>query len=73
MKAYLLKKVRSTDEVGDEVPGDLSAQYVRAGLAKFRDEDDMKALRAEYRAKVGRQAYNGWDAKTLKAKMAEAE
>lgn len=35
--------------------------------------DDLKALRDEYQAKVGKRAYHGWDATTLKAKIAEAK
>lgn len=34
--------------------------------------ENMQALRAEYQAKMGKRAFPGWDAATLKAKMAEA-
>ena len=33
---------------------------------------DLKALRAEYREVVGKQAFNGWDAATLREKMKAA-
>lgn len=40
------------------------------------DDDDAKAaladLRAEYKKVVGKTAFNGWDADTLKAKIADA-
>ncbi|WP_343347638.1 hypothetical protein WJT74_05130 [Sphingomicrobium sp. XHP0239] len=36
-------------------------------------EEDLTTLRAEYKAKIGKQAYHGWDAATLRAKMAEAK
>lgn len=35
--------------------------------------EDLTALRAEYAAKVGKQAYWAWDAPTLRQKMAEAK
>ena len=34
--------------------------------------DDIAALRAEYREKVGRGPFNGWSAETLRQKIAEA-
>jgi hypothetical protein len=35
-------------------------------------EEELKALREEYQETVGKRAYHGWDAETLKAKIAEA-
>jgi hypothetical protein len=35
-------------------------------------QDERPALRAEYEAKVGRKPYNGWDADTLREKIAAA-
>lgn len=32
---------------------------------------DLTALRAEYQTKFGKRPFNGWDADTLKAKLAE--
>lgn len=41
--------------------------------AKAEDkEPDLHALRAEYKKVVGKKAFNGWDADTLKAKIAQA-
>lgn len=34
--------------------------------------DDLSALRAEYQNIVGKRAFHGWDADTLKTKIAEA-
>jgi hypothetical protein len=42
--------------------------------AKPADEpvvDDLSDLRAEYQAKAGKKPYHGWDADTLRAKIAE--
>jgi hypothetical protein len=36
-------------------------------------EEELKALREEYQDVVGKRAYHGWDAETLKAKIAEAK
>lgn len=35
-------------------------------------EPDIAAVRAEYRAALGKAPFNGWDIAALKAKMAEA-
>jgi len=34
--------------------------------------EDLTALRAEYREKLGKNPFNGWDAATLLAKIADA-
>jgi hypothetical protein len=36
-------------------------------------EEELKALREEYQEALGKRAYHGWDAETLKAKIAEAK
>lgn len=36
-------------------------------------EGDLTALRAEYLEKIGKRAFNGWDADTLREKIAAAE
>lgn len=35
------------------------------------ESDDRAPLRAEYQAKFGKKPFHGWDADTLKAKLAE--
>lgn len=35
-------------------------------------DDDLAELRATYQEKVGKRAYHGWDADTLRGKIAEA-
>ena len=37
-----------------------------------RVEDDLKVLRAEYEKKLGKRPFNGWDAATLREKIASA-
>lgn len=36
-------------------------------------EEELKALREQYQDVVGKRPYHGWDADTLKAKIAEAK
>lgn len=45
----------------------------RRGGAKKQAGDDLAALRQTYEAKVGKRPFMGWDAQTLRAKIAEAE
>lgn len=49
----------------------------RARLAEEEDAEaaaaaELAALRAEYQTKVGKRAFNGWDASTLREKIAAA-
>ena len=37
------------------------------------DDDEITALRAEYQDVVGKKAFHGWDAGTLRDKIAEAK
>ena len=37
-----------------------------------RDDKELSALRAEYQETVGKRPYHGWDADTLREKIAEA-
>jgi hypothetical protein len=41
--------------------------------AKKPAGDDLAALRAQYQETVGKRAFHGWDADTLKAKIAAAK
>lgn len=36
------------------------------------NDDQLAGLRAEYQAVVGKRAYHGWDAETLREKIAES-
>lgn len=42
----------------------------REGGSKTAAGDDIAALRAEYFSKVGKRPFNGWDAATLREKIA---
>lgn len=54
-----------------------SPEEIEAAIAAEKgsgepDGDDVAALRAEYESKLGKKPFMGWDAETLKAKIAEA-
>ena len=51
------------------IPEKVKAQVAPAASASA---DDRAPLRAEYQAKFGKKPFHGWDAETLKAKLAEA-
>lgn len=50
-----------------------AAQRQAAPAPKVDAPDDIAALRAAYHEKIGKRPFHGWDAETLRAKMAEAE
>lgn len=46
------------------------ARYHTEDARADDDEDDLPALREAYAQKAGKRAFNGWNAETLKAKIA---
>lgn len=44
-----------------------------AEQAPEQKSEDLTQLRADYQDAVGKKAYHGWDADTLRAKIAEAK
>lgn len=75
MKAsnYMNRALQSRDPRFKEILGKLG--YERADIVSNASQqaDDMGELRKEYQEVVGKRAFNGWDAATLKAKIAEAK
>lgn len=55
-------KLKQLDHDGDGVEG--------GSKAPEGDKDDLKALREEYEFKLGKKPFPGWNAETLRAKMA---
>jgi hypothetical protein len=60
-----------------ELPEDLAERFdhdgdKKPGGSKKQSGDDLPALRAEYKAKLGKAPFNGWDAATLREKIAAA-
>lgn len=52
------------------VPKDLAAKVEKP--KKVSAADEIKALRAEYEAKLGKKPFNGWKAAALREKIAAA-
>lgn len=59
----------ATEKAKREVmDGRMSINQARAVIV----EDDLTALRAQYQEVVGKKPYHGWDAETLREKIAAA-
>ncbi len=75
MKAsnYMNRALKAHDPRFARILGKLG--YERADIVSTDDAgaDDVAQLRKEYQEVVGKRAFNGWDAATLKAKIAEAK
>lgn len=75
MKAsnYMNRALKAHDPRFARILGKLG--YERADIVSVDDAgvDDMAQLRKEYLEVIGKRAFNGWDAATLKAKIAEAK
>lgn len=61
--ADLVAAVTKFDHDGDGLPG---------GSKAAPHTDDIKAIRAEYEAKMGKRSFPGWDADELKRRMGDA-
>lgn len=46
--------------------------YTTRDMRADREEAELSDLRAEYQEAVGKRAYHGWDADTIRKKIAEA-
>jgi hypothetical protein len=72
--SYMNRALRAHDPRYARILGRLG--YGRRDMQAARQvpdpEEEMKALREQYQDVVGKRPYHGWDAETLKAKIAEA-
>lgn len=66
---YMDRALRSRDRRYAHILGKLG--YERSDM-RARTPDDTASLRAEYQRLVSKRPFMGWDAATLKAKIAEA-
>lgn len=75
MKAsnYMNRALKARDPRFAHILGKLG--YERTDIVSADDAgiDDVAQLRKEYHEVVGKRAFNGWDAATLMAKIAEAK
>jgi ribosome-binding protein aMBF1 (putative translation factor) len=73
-QSYMTRALRAQDPRYARILGKLG--YGRRDMQARQDhdpEDELKALREQYQDVVGKRPYHGWDAETLKAKIAEAK
>jgi len=57
-------------EVHDPDPLDRDGDGKKGGSSKPPEADDLSTLRAEYHEKFGKRPFMGWDAATLREKLA---
>ena len=71
---YMDRAMRSADPRFARVLGKLGYKRsdMAAAAAEASEQDELTALRAEYQAAYEKRAYHGWDAQTLREKIAEA-
>ena len=73
---YMDRALRHSDPRYARVLGKLgyaTRHLVAADVPTPDKEDDLSDLRAQYQEIIGKRPFHGWDAETLKAKMAEAD
>ena len=72
--SYMDRAMRSADPRYARILGRLGYQRTDmvAEAEAAEAEDELSELRAQYHEVVGKRAYHGWDAVTLREKIAEA-
>ena len=72
---YMDRAMRAADPRFARILGKLGYQRSDMTAAKVEEAeaDELDALRDEYKEAVGKRAYHGWDADTLREKIAEAK
>ncbi|UIK05013.1 hypothetical protein [Neorhizobium galegae] len=68
---YMTRALRAQDPRYSSILGKLG--YERTDVQAGAAVPDITALRAEYHRVLGKRPFNGWDAETLAAKIAEAK
>ena len=74
MAGYMDRALKAKDPRFARILGKLG--YERRDMVAAEpvaDDDDITSLRAEYQDVVGKKAFHGWDADTLRDKIAEAK
>ena len=72
---YATRRLRAGDDfMASRRDARILAAIGRAEYAPDAEPvDPLADARAEYQAKIGKRPFHGWDAATIKAKMAEAD
>ena len=76
MAGYMDRALKAKDPRFARILGKLGydrRDMVAAGEAVVAPADDIASLRAEYQDVVGKKAFHGWSADTLRDKIAEAK
>ena len=69
---YMTRAMKAADPRFARILGKLGYEHADMVAEQEDDADDLAALRAEYQDVIGKKPFNGWDAATLRAKIAEA-
>ncbi|MEJ5020624.1 hypothetical protein WH297_12900 [Ochrobactrum vermis] len=72
-QSYMTRALQAQDPRYATILGKLGKKVTAPDPKPGQPVEDMAALRKEYQEIVGKRAFNGWDAATLKAKIAEAK
>ena len=72
--SYMDRAMRSADPRFARILGQMGYQRsdMIAKAEAEKEEDELSELRSQYQEAVGKRAYHGWDAETLREKIAEA-
>ena len=75
MAGYMDRALKAKDPRYARILGKLGydRRDMAVDAAPGHDGDDLTALRAEYQEVVGKKAFHGWDADTLREKIAAAK
>lgn len=71
MAGYMTRALQAKDKRFARILTGLG--YNRSDMVADEPADDLTELRAAYQDAVGKRAYHGWDADTLRDKIAEAK
>lgn len=66
------KATRKRDAGKIDPPPPALAKKIKAAVQAEPAAESMAALRAEYKAATGKNAFNGWDAEELRSRIAKA-
>lgn len=70
--SYMDRAMRSADPRFARILGKLGYQRSDMVARAEKEDDELAELRAQYQEAVGKRAYHGWNADTLREKIAEA-
>ena len=67
--SYMTRALQARDPRFADILGKLGHEAPEKKREEIAEEE-LTAVRAEYKEKMGKQAYHGWDADTIREKMA---